>query len=62
LAETQQIMKRLMTKLLNLPGVIVEDSRQTEETLILSVIVQKKQQFVPAVIKPAIVFIKIGII
>ena len=30
-------MKRLMTKLLNLPGVIVENSTQTNETLILSV-------------------------
>ncbi|MGK7874786.1 MAG: ISL3 family transposase, partial [Xenococcaceae cyanobacterium] len=35
-------MKRLMTKLLNLPGVIVEDSRQIEETLILSVRKEKK--------------------
>ena len=27
-------MKRVMTKLLNLPGVIVEDSKETTETLI----------------------------
>ncbi|MCL1469048.1 transposase family protein, partial [Argonema antarcticum A004/B2] len=31
-----------MTKLLNLSGVIVEDSKETEETLILSVRVEKK--------------------
>lgn len=30
-------MKRLMTKLLNIPEVIVEDSQETEEVLILSV-------------------------
>lgn len=35
-------MKRIMTKLLNLPGVIVEDSKETKETLILSVRVEKK--------------------
>lgn len=35
-------MKRTMTKLLNLPGVIVEDSKDTAETLILSVRVEKK--------------------
>ena len=27
-------MKKIMTKVLNLPGVRVEDSRQTDETLI----------------------------
>jgi hypothetical protein len=27
-------MKRLMTKILNLPGVIVEESLETEETII----------------------------
>lgn len=47
LVEFQQTMKKLMTKLLNLPGVIVEDSRQTEETLILSVIVLKKTAICP---------------
>jgi hypothetical protein len=31
-----------MTKLLNLRGIIVEDSKETEEILILSVIVEKK--------------------
>ncbi|WP_249065801.1 transposase [Argonema antarcticum] len=31
-----------MTKILNLPGVIVEDSKETAETLILSVRVEKK--------------------
>ncbi|MCL1468995.1 transposase family protein, partial [Argonema galeatum A003/A1] len=31
-----------MTKLLNLPGVMVEESKETEETLILSVRVEKK--------------------
>lgn len=35
-------MNKVMTNLLNLPGVIVEDSRQTEETLILSVKLEKK--------------------
>lgn len=35
-------MKRLMTKLLNIPGVIVEDSRETEEILIWSVRVEKE--------------------
>jgi hypothetical protein len=30
-------IKRLMTKILNLPGVVVEDSLETEETIILSV-------------------------
>ncbi|MCL1470227.1 ISL3 family transposase [Argonema antarcticum] len=36
-----------MTKLLNLPGVIVEDSKETKETLILSVRVEKKTAFCP---------------
>ena len=40
-------MKREITKLLNLPGVIVEDSTETEETLILSVRVAKKTAFCP---------------
>lgn len=35
-------MKALITKFLNLPGVIVEDSKEIEETLILSVKVEKK--------------------
>jgi transposase len=35
-------MNKVMTNLLNLPGVIVEDSLQTEETLILSVKLEKK--------------------
>jgi hypothetical protein len=40
-------MKRVMTKILNLPGVIVEDSKETKETLILSVRVQKKTAACP---------------
>jgi len=40
-------MKRLMTKVLNLPGVIVEDSLETEETIILSVIVKNKTAVCP---------------
>jgi transposase len=36
-----------MTKLLKLPGVIVEDSKQTEETLILSVRIEKKTAACP---------------
>ena len=40
-------MKRLMTKLLNLPGVLVEDSQETEEILILSVTVKKKTAVCP---------------
>jgi len=39
-------MKRLMTKILNLPGVIVEESLETEETIILSVIVKNKTHLV----------------
>jgi transposase len=39
-------MKKIMTKLLNLPGVIVEDSRQTDETLIFSVKVETKTALV----------------
>ena len=35
-------MKRLLTKLLNLPGVIVEDSQETESILILSVKAESK--------------------
>jgi len=35
-------MKRLMTKILNLPGVIVEKSLETEETIILSVRVKNE--------------------
>ena len=38
-------MKRLMTKLLNLPGIIVEDSREINETIILSVRAEKKELF-----------------
>jgi hypothetical protein len=48
-----------MTKLLNLPGVLVENSKQTEDTLILHWI--KKQHFAPAVVKEAIEFIKINL-
>ncbi len=44
MTKTQEIMKRLMTKLLNLPGVIVEDSKETGELLILSVRVEKKKE------------------
>ena len=36
-----------MTKLLNLPGVIVEDSRQTDETLIFSVKAERKTAICP---------------
>ena len=36
-----------MTKLLNLPGVLVEDSQETEEILILSVTVKKKTAVCP---------------
>lgn len=36
-----------MTKLLNLPGVIVEDSKKTEETLILSVKLEAKRAVCP---------------
>lgn len=36
-----------MTKLLNLSGVIVEDSKETEETLILSVRLEKKTAVCP---------------
>ena len=35
-------MKKLMTNILNLPGVIVEDYKQTAETLILVVKSQTK--------------------
>jgi len=42
---------RLLTKLLNLPGVIVEESQETEDTLILFVKLEKKQQFVLGVVK-----------
>lgn len=40
-------MKRLMTKLLNLPGVIREDSQEVEEILILSVRLEKKTAVCP---------------
>ncbi len=40
-------MNRLMTKLLNLPGVIVEDNQQTEDTLILFVKLAKKTAVCP---------------
>jgi transposase len=40
-------MKRLMTKTLNLPGVIVEESLEREETIILSVIVKNKAAVCP---------------
>ena len=40
-------MKRLMTKMLNLPGVIVEDSLETEETIILSVRVKNQTSVCP---------------
>jgi hypothetical protein len=38
-------MKRLMTKILNLPGIIVEESLETEETIILSLSPKIKQEF-----------------
>ena len=41
-------MNRLMTKLLNLPGVIVEDNQQTEDTLILFVKLDKKTAVCPS--------------
>jgi transposase len=47
-----------MTNLLNLPGVIVEDSKQTGSVLILSVRMEKKIAKCP-LIKAAIGFIKI---
>lgn len=40
-------MKREITKLLNLPGVIVEDSKETAETLILFVRADKKKAVCP---------------
>jgi transposase len=40
-------MNKLMTKLLNLPGVIVEDNQQTEDTLILFVKLAKKTAVCP---------------
>jgi transposase len=40
-------MQRVMTRLLNLPGVIVEDSQETADTLILSVRVNKKTAACP---------------
>jgi len=40
-------MKRLMTKLLGLPGVIVEDSIETESTIILSVRASSKTAVCP---------------
>ena len=44
-----------LTKLLNLPGVIVEDSKQTKETLILSVKTEKKTAVCPGAVKPVII-------
>jgi transposase len=40
-------MNRLMTKLLNLPGIIVEDGKEIEETLILSIEVSRKTAVCP---------------
>src|SRR4028119_555097 len=40
-------MKKLMTNILNLPGVIVEDYKQTAETLILVVKSQTKSSDLP---------------
>ena len=40
-------MKKLMTKILNLPGVIVEDSLETQKTIILSVRVKNKTAVCP---------------
>ena len=40
-------MKRVLTKLLNLPGVIVEESQEVEGILILSVRVEKKMAVCP---------------
>ena len=40
-------MKTLMTKMMNLPGVIVEDSLETEETIILSVRVKNQTSVCP---------------
>ena len=40
-------MNRLMTKLLNLPGVLVENSQQTEDTLILFVKSDQKTALCP---------------
>lgn len=52
-------MKMSLTKLLNLPGVIVEDSKQIKETLILSVKAENKTAVCPCAVKPVIAFIKI---
>ena len=43
----KKIMKRLMTNILNLPGVIVENEIQTAETLILTVKLSKKTVICP---------------
>ena len=40
-------MKRALTKILNIPGIIVEEVKETEEILILSVKVQKNTAFCP---------------
>ena len=40
-------MNRIMSKLLNLPGVVVEKSQQTEDTLILFVKSDKKTAVCP---------------
>ena len=40
-------MKRLMTNILNLPGVIVENEIQTAETLIFTVKLSKKTAICP---------------
>lgn len=40
-------MKRIMTKLLNLPGIIVEDSQEINETIILMVRAENKRAICP---------------
>ena len=52
-------MKMSLTKLLNLPGVMVENSKQTKETLILSVKAKNKTAVCPGAVKSVIAFIKI---
>jgi hypothetical protein len=52
-------MKRLITKILNLPGVIVEESLETKETIIYQLSSKIKQQFAHDADKQAAVYIKI---
>ena len=49
-----------MRKLINLPGVGVENSQKTEDTLILLVNSSDKKTALSAAVKKVIVFIKIN--